>query len=99
MASAKYDSSYHSGPILKNDLVPNLEISYRHPGDLNASNHQVRKVKPKHVARTVASIKKFGLCQPILINSGEIVDGHVRVIAALELDLKKNPVCRYLPSH
>ena len=91
MEPTKYDSNFASGPGLKNDLVPDLEISYRPPGDLKASKHQVRKVKPKHVARTVASIKKFGFCLPILIKGDEIVDGHVRIIAALELDLEKIP--------
>lgn len=91
MASNIDDYNFASGPLLKNDLVPELEIVYRHPADLRASKQQVRKVKPRHVAGLMGSINKFGFCQPVLIKGDEIADGHIRLKAALELGLEKIP--------
>lgn len=87
MASAKNDSNFTSGPNLKNDLVPELDITYRRPDELKTSKHQVRQVTPKHITRTVESIKRFGVCEPVLVKGNVIVNGHVRLKAVQELGL------------
>ncbi|WP_294622068.1 DNA modification methylase [uncultured Roseovarius sp.] len=91
MASENYDSNFASGHNLKNDLMPQLKITYRRTDELKASKHQVRQVKPKHVKRAARSIERFGFCEPVLVNGDEVVDGHVRLKAALELGLENIP--------
>jgi len=45
------------------------------------------------VERMMASIKEFGFKIPILArSSGEVVDGHLRLKAALKLELQELPV-------
>lgn len=51
-----------------------------------------RKHEPWQVAQIAASIKEFGFTNPVLIDeTGEIVAGHGRVMAALKLDLPEVP--------
>lgn len=51
-----------------------------------------RKHEPWQVAQIAASIKEFGFTNPVLIDeTGEIVAGHGRVMAALKLELPEVP--------
>jgi DNA modification methylase len=75
----------------RNDLSPKLVIVERPPKELRKSKRRVRKVKPKHVKRLIASIRKFGFIEPVLLRGTEIVNGHIRVAAARQLGLETIP--------
>lgn len=58
------------------------------PYEANAKKHP-----PEQVAKLVAAIKKFGWTQPIVIwKNGDIIAGHGRRLAAIELGLSRVPV-------
>jgi ParB-like chromosome segregation protein Spo0J len=55
-----------------------------------------KKHPPEQIKKLAAAIKEFGWTQPIVVDKdGEIIIGHGRRLAAIELGLKKVPVdCR-----
>ena len=76
----------------RNDLSPALVVSYPEIDELHPASRRVRKSDPVQVARIRASIEKFGVCQPVLIDkSGAIVHGHGVVEAARALGLRQVP--------
>ena len=74
--------------LTRNDLLPDLHVQQVGTGEIQPSP---RRTAPKHIERLMASIADFGFSVPILIARREIVDGHVRVEAALHLGLDTVP--------
>lgn len=67
------------------------------PGVLRAWPKNPRKIPPEAVSAVAASIKRFGFGAPIVARRAgrEIIAGHTRWLAAVELGLDRVPV-RYL---
>jgi DNA modification methylase len=62
---------------LRNDLAPSLRLELRAAESLRAAPRQVRRRDAKQSAKLQASVDRFGLCRPILIDAqGTIVEGH-----------------------
>ena len=61
----------------RNDLAPRLRFENRAVDSLRPAPRQVRRREAKQNAKLHASIERFGLCRPILIDAeGTIVEGH-----------------------
>jgi hypothetical protein len=64
------------------------EVSYRRVrlDTLKGDPHNPRKMKPKARAALAASINRFGLVQPIIVNevTGNVVGGHQRITVLLD---------------
>lgn len=75
----------------KPNTIELWEIGKLVPYEANAKKHP-----PEQVTKLATAITKFGWTQPIIVwTNGEIIAGHGRRLAALELGLKKVPViCR-----
>ena len=72
----------------RNDLVPQLDFVRRDPAQLHLPKRNVRGLKPSHVKEVANSIARLGFSVPVLIDQhGSIIDGVVRVHAALTLGL------------
>ena len=79
-------------PRGRNDLLLNLELVHRDPGSLRLPKRNVRTVKPSHVKEVANSISALGFSVPIVIDrDGTIIDGVVRVKAAIMLGLPPIP--------
>lgn len=69
-----------------------MKIEMLDPRSLTAAEHNSRTHSGDQVAQIVASIQEFGFTNPILIDeSAQIIAGHGRQAAALELDLPAVP--------
>lgn len=69
-----------------------LQIIYRAPQTLSAHSRNARRHSPGQINKLKASISAFGFNTPVVVNeSGEILAGHGRVRAAIELDLAQIP--------
>jgi len=77
--------------LTRNDLLPDLHVQQVGTSELQPSPRRTRRTVPEHIERLMASIADFGFSVPILIARREIVDGHVRVEAALHLGLDTVP--------
>ena len=78
----------------------NLKIEYISVNDIKPSDFNPRKWDDKDVADLTESIKKYGLVDPLLINSAEnrknvLIGGHFRLKVAKNLGYKKVP-CIYI---
>lgn len=72
--------------------IKTSKIETRATDQLVPYARNARKHEPWQVAQIAASIKEFGFTNPVLIDeTGEIVAGHGRVMAALKLDLPEVP--------
>ena len=72
--------------------VPELRIEQWPVGRLKPYERNPRK-NDKAVPRMVASIAEFGFAVPVLaLSSGEVIDGHLRLKAAVEAKLASVPV-------
>ena len=61
----------------RNDLAPELRFETRPTDSLRPASQQIRRRDAKQSAKLQASIDRFGLCRPILIDAeGTIVEGH-----------------------
>lgn len=68
-------------------------IEFRSPGELNPYAQNAREHTPKQVGQIKRSIETFGFINPVIVDkSGEVIAGHGRLLAALELKLKSVPV-------
>ena len=68
------------------------KIVFRSPDSLTPYHRNSRTHSPEQVAQIVASIKKFGFTNPVLIDAkGMLIAGHGRAQAALEMELKEIP--------
>jgi len=74
-------------------LTPKIEM--RPPGTLRPYAGNARQHSRKQVRQIAESIRRFGFTNPVLIGDGdEIVAGHGRVRAAIELGLDRVPTIR-----
>ncbi len=80
---------------LRNDVLPQLEITYVPLGELRSPARKVRKIDPAHVREVAATISALGFCVPILIGKNNVViDGEVRLEAVKLLGLGRVPCVR-----
>ena len=80
-------------PYRRNDLLPDLSISYLPIDRLRPADRKVRRHDEKQIARIRRSILKFGVCQPVLVDGDyNIVHGHGVVEAARRAELDRIPV-------
>ena len=69
-----------------------LQVAYRPTGSIRVSARNARTHSPEQVAEIAASIKRFGFANPILLDrTGEIIAGHGRLAAAVQLGLAEVP--------
>lgn len=69
------------------EIIPVSELK---PHPRNARTHS-----RKQVSQIVASIKRFGFCNPILVDdSNQVIAGHGRLEAAIQLGLSGVPILR-----
>lgn len=79
----------------RNDLLPKLDVVYAPVGEIRPSNRCVRKKDPAQTARVLASIRKFGVVAPILVDEALcIVHGHAVYDAVCEAGLPVIPTIR-----
>lgn len=72
-----------------------LHIIERNPGDLRPNRSNARTHSPKQISQIARSITAFGFNNPVLIDaSDEIIAGHGRVLAAIELGIASVPTVR-----
>lgn len=65
-----------------------MDIKNINIGDLNPSKYNPRKISKKAMKGLKASIKKFGYCDPIIINDNNtVIGGHQRLKALIELGI------------
>lgn len=84
--------------VSSNAVLPrslNLKVDYRSPSSLKPYKRNARIHSKKQISQIAASIRQFGFNNPVLISErDEIIAGHGRVLAALELGLKEVPTVR-----
>lgn len=84
--------------VSSNAVMPrslNLKVDYRAPVDLKPYERNARTHSKKQISQIAVSIRQFGFNNPVLISEAdEIIAGHGRVLAALELGLKEVPTVR-----
>jgi DNA modification methylase len=84
----------HESPR-RNDLLPTLRLEYLPIDALRPADRRVRQTAASQIAKVELSLRQFGVCAPVLIDSdGRIVHGHVVWEAARRLGLEKMPVVR-----
>src|SRR5262245_60647779 len=72
-----------------------MKIEYSRVRDLRPYPNNARTHSKKQVRQIARSIKKFGFCNPVLIDDGkQIIAGHGRVEAAKLLGIDAVPTCR-----
>lgn len=71
-----------------------LKIEYVKPSTLTEYKNNAREHHEADVNAIAASIKEFGFNDPIGVWHDEIVEGHGRLLAAIQLKLKKVPIIR-----
>ena len=71
-----------------------LKIEYVKPSALHEYKNNAREHHDADVNAIAASIKEFGFNDPIGVWQDEIVEGHGRLLAAIQLGLKKVPIIR-----
>jgi len=74
-----------------------LKVEYVSIAELHASEYNPRKWSKEAVAQLKASIKKYGIVDPLLVNSAEnrkniVIGGHFRMSVIKELGYKDAPV-------
>ncbi len=76
----------------RNHLFPDLRLVEMPIADLKPALHRVRRADKAQKERVGGSIKASGYVVPILITrQGEVIDGHSRVDAAIELGFETIP--------
>lgn len=71
-----------------------LKIEYVAPSELKEYKNNARQHGTVDVNAIAASISEFGFNDPIGIWKNEIVEGHGRLLAAIQLKLKEVPIIR-----
>lgn len=71
-----------------------LQIEYVKPGTLKEYSNNAREHHDADVNAIAASIKEFGFNDPIGVWQDTIVEGHGRLLAAIQLGLKEVPIIR-----
>lgn len=71
---------------------PSLAIAYRPPGELTVSRIKLRKYDPRHREHLLASVKRWGIVIPVLVDAeNRIIAGHEVVAVARDLGLATIP--------
>jgi ParB-like nuclease domain len=79
----------------RNDLLPQLAITYVPLDELRSSKRKLRRLDAAHVREVASSIATLGFCAPLLIDrSNVVVDGESRLEAAKLLGLGRAPCVR-----
>ncbi len=69
-----------------------MTVRMRAPDDLKPFKHNARTHPPKQIGQIVASMRRFGFTNPILVTEdGEIIAGHGRLLAAKVIGLEEVP--------
>lgn len=71
-----------------------LQIEYVAPDTLKEYKNNAREHHEADVNAIAASISEFGFNDPIGVWKGTIVEGHGRLLAAIQLGLKEVPIIR-----
>lgn len=72
-----------------------LKIEYLKTADLKPYANNAKEHPAEQIEQIKKSIQEFGFNDPIAIwHDNEIIEGHGRLIAALELELPKVPIIR-----
>jgi DNA modification methylase len=78
--------------VLRNDLLPPLDLAYIPLGNLRTPAREIRKLDPAHVREVANSIRALGFCAPILVGRNNLIlDGAARAEAARVLGLDRAP--------
>ena len=78
--------------ILRNDVLPTLELVQRPLERLVVPARNVRKIDPAHIREVAASISVLGFRDPVLIDQkNNVIDGAIRVEAARLIGLTHIP--------
>lgn len=79
-------------PSARNDLLPKIELVHRDPRELIFPARNVRARDKAHVREVSNSIAAYGFIDPPFIDeSNNVLDGVVRVLAAIESGLPNIP--------
>ncbi len=90
--SALTEIAAHAPARLRNDLAPQLNLVVVPTERLRPASRPVRRRDPTQNARIRDSIKRLGICRPILVNGDfTIVEGHGVWEAAKELGIAEVP--------
>lgn len=77
----------------RNDLLPRLKIDYVPAAQIQQADRRIRSREAAQVARVRASISKFGVVLPLIVDDQfRLVQGHTVLEAAIELGLPELPV-------
>lgn len=69
-----------------------LSIEYLNPASLRAHLRNARQHSDQQIQKIAASIRSFGFNSPVLVDgAGQIIAGHGRVLAAIELGMSQVP--------
>ena len=69
-----------------------LSVTYRAPGSLKPDPRNARTHPKRQVEQIIASMRKFGFTNPILVDpDGMIIAGHGRLLAAKAIGLAEVP--------
>ena len=72
-----------------------LAIAHRPPGELAVSRAKLRKYDARHREHLLASVKRWGVVVPVLVDAEDkIIAGHEVVAVARELDLATVPTIK-----
>jgi DNA modification methylase len=71
-----------------------LQIRYVDPASLNLNEQNPRLMPPEEMAALKRSLAKWGFVDPIIVRreNGEVIGGHQRIAAAVELGIETVPV-------
>jgi hypothetical protein len=90
--SALTEIAAHAPARLRNDLAPQLNLVVVPTERLNSASRPVRRRDQTQNARIRESVKRLGICRPILVNGDfTIVEGHGIWEAAKELGIAEVP--------
>ena len=69
--------------LLRNDVLPDLQLVHLRPDELRLPLRKTRKQNPAHLREIAGAISALGFCDPILIGKDNLViDGGARLEAA-----------------
>lgn len=78
--------------VIRNDLLPKLQLVDRAPDEVIVPVRNVRDLDPAHIRETASAISHLGFSVPVLIDAeNNLVDGAVRLEAAKLLGLPRLP--------
>lgn len=83
----------------RNDLCPHLDLVRRSPNEISIPSRNVRTIDEAQLQRVMHSISVSGFVDPPIVDeTGSVLDGAIRVIAARKLNLPTIPciVTRHL---